>query len=153
MRPDGIEGAAEVVEVTLLGTEVGLRRPSGFALEGSVHAFVTAILLRLTRLDGLRTDAEPDPPSAEACEPSEADGSEGRAVVGADDGGNAELTEDLDEYGLGELDRRGVQPSALEQESAETVLDGKGIAVAAVEHLELAFEVDRPDRIGLVPWG
>ena len=51
MRPDGIEGAAEVVEVTLLGTEVGLRRPSGFALEGSVHAFVTAILLRLTRLD------------------------------------------------------------------------------------------------------
>ena len=99
---------------TLLGTEVGLRRPSGFALEGSVHAFVTAILLRLTRLDGLRTDAEPDPPSAEACEPSEADGSEGRAVVGADDGGNAELTEDLDEYGLGEID----QPSALEQESA-----------------------------------
>ena len=80
-------------------------------------------LLRLTRLDGLRTDAEPDPPSAEACEPSEADGSEGRAVVGADDGGNAELTEDLDEYGLGELDRRGVQPSALEQESAETVLE------------------------------
>ena len=52
MRPDGIEGAAEVVEVTLLGTEVGLRRPSSFALEGSVHAFVTAILLRLTRLDG-----------------------------------------------------------------------------------------------------
>ena len=81
MRPDGIEGAAEVVEVTLLGTEVGLRRSSGFALEGSVHAFVTAILLRLTRLDGLRTDAEPDPPSAEACEPSEADGSEGRAVA------------------------------------------------------------------------
>ena len=52
--------------------------------------------------------------------PSEADGSEGRALS---DGGNAELTEDLDEYGLGELDRRGVQPSALEQESAETVLE------------------------------
>ena len=47
----------------------------------------------------------------------------------------------------------GVQPSALEQESAETVLDGKGIAVAAVEHLELTFEVDRPDRIGLVHGG
>ena len=144
MRPDLVEGAAEVVEVTLLGTEVGLRRPSGFALEGSVHAFVTAILLRLTRLDGLRTDAEPYPPSAEACEPSEADGSEGRAVVGADDGGNAELTEDLDEYGLGELDRRGVQPSALEQESAETVLDGKGIAVAAVEHLRTTNVVESP---------
>ena len=49
MRPDVIEGMAEFVEVALLGTEVGLRRPSSFALEGSVHAFVTAILLRLTR--------------------------------------------------------------------------------------------------------
>ena len=61
MGPDVIEGVAEVVEVALLGTEVGLRRASGFALEGSVHALVTAVLLRLTRLDGLGTDAEPDP--------------------------------------------------------------------------------------------
>ena len=118
MRPDGIEGAAEVVEVALLGTEVGLRRPSGFALEGSMHSFVTAILLWLTRFDGLGTDAETDPPSAEPCEASETDRSEWRTIVGADDGGNAELTKNLDEYGLGELDRRGVQPSALEQESA-----------------------------------
>ena len=150
MRPDGIEGAAEVVEVALLGTEVGLRRPSGFALEGSMHSFVTAILLWLTRFDGLGTDAETDPPSAEPCEASETDRSEWRTIVGADDGGNAELTKNLDEYGLGELDRRGVQPSALEQESAAAVLDGEGIAVAAVEHIELAFEVDGPDRIGLI---
>ena len=135
MRPDVIEGMAEFVEVALLGTEVGLRRPSGFALEGSMHAFVTAILLRLSRLDGLRTDAEPDPPSAQACEPSEADGSEGCTVVGADDSGQAELSEGLDEYGLGELNRRGIQPSALEQESAEAVLDREGITVAAVDTL------------------
>ena len=55
MRPDVIEGATEVVEVALLGTEVGLRRSRGLALEGSVHSFVTAVLLRLTGLDGLRT--------------------------------------------------------------------------------------------------
>ena len=42
MRPDVIEGATEVVEVALLGTEVGLRRSRGLALEGSVHSFVTA---------------------------------------------------------------------------------------------------------------
>ena len=87
VRADVVEGAAEVVEVALLGTEVGLRRPSGFALEGSVHAFVTAVLLGLSRLDGLRTDAEPDPPGAQTCEASEADGSERCTVVGADDGG------------------------------------------------------------------
>ena len=82
--------------------------------------FVTAILLRLTRLDGPQGRMPSRIHQAlRRVRPSEADGSEGRAVVGADDGGNAELTEDLDEYGLGELDRRGVQPSALEQESAE----------------------------------
>ena len=58
MRPDLVKGAAEVVEVTLLCTEVGLGRASGFAFEGSVHSFVTAVLLRLTRLDGLWTDAK-----------------------------------------------------------------------------------------------
>ena len=109
-----------------------------------MHA-VTAILLRLpcSMVSGRM------PSLHQAHEPSEA--WKRRACrVGADDGGNAELTEDLDEYGLGELDRRGVQPSALES-SAETVLDGKGIAVAAVEHLEwpLKSTVQTDAR----PWG
>ena len=115
-----------------------------------MHSFVTAILLWLTRFDGLGTDTETDPPSAEPCEASEANGSEGRTVVGADDSGQAELAENFDEYRLSELDGRGIQPPALEQESTEAVLDGEGITVAAVEHFELAFEVDRPDRIGLI---
>ncbi len=150
MWSDVVEGVAEIVEVALLGTEVGLRRASSFALEGSVHTLVSAVLLRLTRLDGLGTDAETDPPSAEPCEAREADGSEGCPVVGADDSGQAELAESPDEYRLGELDRRGIEPPALEQESAEAVLDREGIAVTAVAHLELAFEVDGPDRIGLI---
>ena len=85
--PYVVEGAAEVVEVVLLSAEVGLRRLSGFTLEGSVHSFVTAVLLGFSRLDSFRTDAEPDPPGAQPSEASEADGREGRAVVGADDGG------------------------------------------------------------------
>ena len=53
-----------------------------------MHSFVTAVLLGFSRLDSFRTDAEPDPPGdAQPSEASEADGSEGRAVVGADDGG------------------------------------------------------------------
>ena len=61
MRPDVVECVAEVVEVALLGTEVGLGRPSGFAFEGSVHSFVTTVLLRLPGFDGLWADAETDP--------------------------------------------------------------------------------------------
>ena len=61
MRTDVVECVAEVVEVALLGTEVGLRRPSGFTFEGSVHSFVTTVLLRLPGFDGLWADAETDP--------------------------------------------------------------------------------------------
>ena len=52
--PDVVEGAAEVVEVALLSAEVGLRRLSGFTLEGSVHSFVTAVLLGFSRLDSFQ---------------------------------------------------------------------------------------------------
>ena len=44
--------------------------------------------------------------------------------------GRPNSRESLDEYRLGELHRCGIQASALEQESAEAVLDGEGIAVA-----------------------
>ena len=45
MGPDVVEGAAEVVEVALLSVEVGLRRLSGFTLEGSGGPFVIQDLL------------------------------------------------------------------------------------------------------------
>ena len=58
MRADVIEGVAEVVEVALLGTEVGLGRASGFALESSVHADAREVWV-LSRSDEAGAWGEP----------------------------------------------------------------------------------------------
>jgi hypothetical protein len=79
-----IELLSEVVELALLSAVVGGRWLCGFGLEGSVHAFVAAILLRFAGFDALGKDAESDPPGGQLGEPAEGMGGEGRAVVGAD---------------------------------------------------------------------
>jgi hypothetical protein len=136
--------------VALLGAKVGPGWASGLTLESSMHALVTPVLLGFTWLDGFGKDAESDPPSAEASEPGEADGSEGRSVVRADDGGESEITKGVDKDWPGEFDGGGVEALASEEVSAEAILDGEGIAVAPVAHLEVALEVSGPYAVGLI---
>ncbi len=112
-----------------------------------MHALVPGVLLMLTGLDGLGPDAEANEPDTETAEACETDGSEGPAVVGADDLGQAVLAEGVDEDRHGAIDRCGVEPLTGEQVAAEDVLAGEGIAVAGVLHFEMPFEVDRPDVI------
>jgi hypothetical protein len=45
--------------------EVGSRRLSSFFLQGEMHALMTAILLRMARLDPLDANAEAKPPDGE----------------------------------------------------------------------------------------
>jgi len=52
-----IEFLHEDVELGLLLQDVGARRASGFRLQGEMHAFMTAVLLRMARADPLNGDA------------------------------------------------------------------------------------------------
>jgi len=61
----GVEFLNEAVEARLLLEAVHAGRPSGFLLEGKVHALVTAVLLGFSRLDALDRDTEPEPPDGE----------------------------------------------------------------------------------------
>src|SRR3546814_3711527 len=77
-------------------------RPGGFLFEGEVHALVTAVLLRLSRLDALDGDTEPEPPHRQLRQVEEGVGAgEGDAVVGANGVGQAPLLEQLLERGDG----------------------------------------------------
>ena len=55
---------AEAVELALLGAKIG-RRAGGFRFEGSMHAFVPAVLLGFARFDEFRQYAEANPPRGE----------------------------------------------------------------------------------------
>jgi hypothetical protein len=71
---------AEAVESGLLIDLVPLRRAGGFRLERPVHAFMTAVLLRPSRLNPLVPDAELDPPDTQLREAAEGRRGKGRAV-------------------------------------------------------------------------
>ena len=62
MRPFDIELADEGIEAFLLLQAIGARWPGCFLLESEVHALVTAVLLRVTRLDAFDRNAEAKPP-------------------------------------------------------------------------------------------
>jgi len=94
VRAFGVELANEGVEALLLLQTVAAWRPGGFPLEGEMHTLVSAVLLRLARLDALDGNAEPEPPDREPGEIEQGIGTgEGHAVVGADGQRQAPFTE------------------------------------------------------------
>src|SRR3981081_600824 len=95
-----------------------LFEPGGLLLEGEVHALVTAVLLRMSRLDAFDRNAEAKPPDRELGEIEQAIGTgEGNAVVGADRERQASLTEQSFEGRTGEVFAGRLQGFAQEQET------------------------------------
>ena len=64
----------------------------GFFLQREMHAFVTAVLLRMAGLDALDANAQPQPPDRQLAQVEQSmRGSERHAVIAADVGGQAAL--------------------------------------------------------------
>ena len=62
MRPFGVELADEGIEARLLLQIVAAGWARRLLFQGEMHALVAAVLLRMTWLDALDSDAEPEPP-------------------------------------------------------------------------------------------
>src|SRR5262249_20815115 len=110
-----------------------------------MHAFMAAVLLRVTGLDALDLDAEPEPPDRELGEVEEGIRTgEGDAIVGADGLGQAEFLENGLKYGesVGFLSRG--ECLASEQVSTGEVSGRERIAIASVGEHELALVVGAP---------
>jgi hypothetical protein len=85
VRPLVVELLEKIIEFALLLQTVHARGTSGFRFEGKMHAFMPAILLRMTGLDAFDGDAQTQPPDGELGELEQGVGrSEGNTVVRAD---------------------------------------------------------------------
>ena len=91
MRPLIVELVDEVIEPLLLLEEVKTRRLGRLFLEGQVHAFVPAVLLRMAWLDALKVDTQAQPPDRQLAETEESGGRrKGDAIVGPHGGWQTE---------------------------------------------------------------
>src|ERR1700758_2007924 len=80
-----IELLGKGVELGLLLKEIGAGRTRRFFLQRQVHAFLTTVLLRMTGLDALDRDPQPQPPHRKLGELKQSlRRSEGDSVVCAD---------------------------------------------------------------------
>jgi hypothetical protein len=63
MRPLVIEFLNEDIELSLLLKEVAAGRAGGFHFQGSMHAFMATVLLRMAGPNTLDGYAKPEPPN------------------------------------------------------------------------------------------
>src|SRR5207302_11014532 len=92
MGPLLVEGADELIEARLLLQEILGGRLGGLLLERQMHAFVAAVLLRVSGLAALDIDPEPQPPHRQAREAKERVGAgKGPHVIGANRGRYAKV--------------------------------------------------------------
>ena len=109
---------------------------------------MAAVLLRMTGLDSLDSNAEPQPPNGESAQVEEPIGrGKGHTVVGTNGLGQAAFFKQALEGGKGALFLDGFHSFAEQEKTAGIVGDGKGVAISFVHQHELALVVGAPQRI------
>src|SRR5438045_1002896 len=148
MRPLFVVLGAKGVEGALLGAQVGLGRLSGRGLQGTVHALMPAILLRLTRIDAFGQHAKLQQPHAESTQTTDGDTGKRRSIVGAHHPGQTVLAKGSRSVGSSAGVSRAIKPVATQQEAAVVVGDGQWVADPFVPERKVPFEVRTPYIVG-----
>src|ERR1700730_18458566 len=112
-----------------------------------MHAFVSAILLRMAGGDAFRHDAQLDPPHRQARQPGQRSRSKRRAVIRADGCGHAVLAKSRFKYGLHSGRVGLLYALAAQQVSAVRVGDGQRIDALPVGGWKPALESRAPHAI------
>src|SRR5262245_10480514 len=148
VRPLFVEVAAERVKARLLLGDRRGRRGCGFGLERAVHALMTPVLLRLSRINPLRNNAKLEPPNRQWRKAGGSSRGKGRAIVRADRQRQTELAEGLLEHRsdmlmVGTFDRL-----AAQQTAAEAIAQRQRITAALVASAEPTLEIGAPTSLG-----
>src|SRR5260370_21171512 len=149
MRTFVVEDGEEAIEAGLLLQEVGGCELGGFFLQGEMHAFVTAIVLGMARLDPFDADTQAEPPDGEFAQMEQGvSGSKRDTVVTANVGGQAALLKKPFEGGKRVVFASGRERLAAQEISAGMIGDGEWVTVLAVAQQELALIVGTPELVG-----
>src|SRR5215469_2217350 len=119
-----------------------------------MHAFMAAVLLRMTRLDALDGNAEPQPPDGESAQVEETVGrGEGDAVVGTNGMGQTAFLEKALKGRKRALFLDRLHGFAEQKITAGVVGNGERVAIFFVFQHELALVVGAPQSIGSKSFG
>src|SRR5581483_3202202 len=143
-----IEVINKIIKLGLLLQDVGSSGSSGFLLERQVHAFMAAVLLRMTGTDALDADAKTQPPDRKLGKIEEPVGrGERNTIVGADGLGQTPFFEKTLKSGESEDFPIGLQGLTEQQITGSMVGHGERITVAFIAELELALVVGAPQMV------
>jgi len=113
-----------------------------------MHAFVPAVLLRVTGFDALDADPEPQPPHGELTQAEEGGAAgEGDAVVGADRQRQPKVFKNPFKHGKCVHLLGCAQGLAAQQIAARRVGDGQRVAVPFIGEHELALVIGAPQIV------
>jgi hypothetical protein len=126
-----IEDFHELIEAGLLLEEVAGGRLGGFFLQGEMHAFVAAILLRMAGLDAFNANAQAEPPDGELAQVKQGmSGSKRNTVIAADVGGQSTVVEKPLKHGKSIVFAGRGESFAAQQISAGVIGDGERVTNA-----------------------
>src|SRR5207302_9269187 len=121
----------------------------GFFFQGQMHAFMTAVLLGVARLNPLNANTEPEPPDRELAQVKQGvRGSERHTVIAADVGWQAALLKKPLKHSESVVFTGRRKTLTGEQKPAGVVGDGQRIAVLMTPQQKLAFVIGAPQPIG-----
>ena len=146
-----IELFDEIVELALLLKTIEARRACGFLFEREMHAFVSSILLGMTRPDPFDTDAQTKPPDRKAAEiEKRIPRGEGYAIIGTNRMGQTAFLEQTLKGRNSEAFSRRLQSFTEKQITRSVIGYGQRVAIFLIAQQKLAFVVGAPEFVGIV---
>src|ERR1700730_6908340 len=119
-----------------------------------MHALMTAILLRMARLDALNADAEPEPPDRQLAQVEQGmGGSERDTIIAAHVGRQTALLKKPFKHCKSVVFFSGTERLTGEEITAGMIRNGQRVAVLMIAQQELALVIGAPKLIGFLAQG
>ena len=114
-----------------------------------MHALMTAVLLRMARLNPFNADAQPQPPDGQLAQIEQGvGGSEGHTVVTADVARQATLLKKPLKHGESVVFFGGGKSLTGKKKTAGMVGDRQRITILTISEQELPFVIGAPELVG-----